>query len=145
MSEILIICLTSFLTIIGGVIVYTLTQIVIGPINEQKRTIGEIADALIFYANIYSAPADLTHKDKQDEALERLRQLAALLQSKTHLIPRYKLFETLRIVHNSYAIEDASATLIGLSNSIGGRSSHNSQHIQRYVDRIKKQLNLKIK
>jgi hypothetical protein len=57
MSEITKIVLTSSFTIIGGVFVYTISQVltkfIIDPINEQKKLIGEIADTLIFYDNIY--------------------------------------------------------------------------------------------
>lgn len=145
MSEILKIFLTSSLTIIGGVTVYALSQIVVGPIFEQRKIIGEIADALIFYANVYSSRIPgLTSKDKIDAASKRLRQLAALLQSKTHLIPWYGVFERLRIVHKSAAIEDASTALIGLSNSVGDSSPQSSERVRGDVNKIKERLNLRI-
>ncbi|RLJ06909.1 MAG: hypothetical protein DRP16_04420, partial [Candidatus Aenigmatarchaeota archaeon] len=93
--------LTTFLTVFTGVTVYALSQIVIKffiePIHEQKKLIGEIADTLIFYANICSNPS--THsKRKNKEASTTLRQLASYLVSKTHIIMWYKLFSWLKII-----------------------------------------------
>lgn len=146
MSEIFKIFLTSALTIVGGVIVYALSQIIlkfiIEPIHGQKKIIGEIADALIFYGNIYCNPG-IGPKEKIDEASEKLRQLATLLQSRTHLIPCYGFFEKIRIVNKTSAIKEASRNLIGLSNSVykppvGGWSP------LEYAREIKKLLNLRI-
>lgn len=153
MSELYKIILTSSLTILGGVVVYVTGQIIskffIEPIHEQKKIIGEIADALIFYANVYCNPGTGSKK-KMNEASERLRQLATLLHSKTHLIPWYKFFEKIRVVVESSSIEKASTKLIGLSNStIINIPPNNATKIalknSETADEIKKLLKLRIK
>jgi len=64
------IILTSSLTVLGGVLIYIIGQIIslffIEPIHEQKKIIGEVDDALGFYANIYCNPGVLP-KEKIDE------------------------------------------------------------------------------
>ncbi len=64
------IVLTSVFTILGGVFVYVagqlLTRFFIDPYHEYRKCVGEIADALIFYANIYSNPG-LSTRERMDE------------------------------------------------------------------------------
>lgn len=154
MSETFKIVLTSSLTIIGGVVVYTLSQIMskflIDPIHEQKRVIGEIADALIYYANIYANPG-IGPREELDKASDKLRQLSTLLQSKTHMITWYRLFQKIKVVHKSSSIEGASKELIALSNLIHVRPGQETGitanigilNVER-ADKIKKLLKLKI-
>ncbi len=150
MSEPYQIILTSSLTIIGGIIIYVGGQIIskffIEPIHEQKKIIGEIDDALGFYAHIYCNPG-IPPKEKIDEASNRFRQLATLLRSKAYLIPWYNLFAKIRIVLKSDSIKDASGELIGLSNSmhresIEGLGSLGILNSDR-ADKIRKLLKLK--
>ncbi len=121
MSELYQIILTSSFTIIGGVIIYVVGQIIsrffIEPIHIQKKIIGEIDDVLGFYANVYCNPG-IPQKEKINEASNRFRQLATLLKSKAYLIPWYNLFAKIRIVLKSDSIKEASEELIGLSNSM---------------------------
>jgi hypothetical protein len=113
--------LTASITILGGFIVFVLGQIVvkffIEPIHEQSKTIGEIAYSLIFYANLYSNPGN-SFPDERKEAEEKLRSLASLLISRTHIIKPYGLFEEIKIVPKRNSITEASKNLILLSNSI---------------------------
>jgi len=121
MSEIVIIFLTSALTIIGGVLVFVIGQIIskfiIDPVHEQKALIGEIADSLIFYANVYTNPGILP-LEMMDEASNEFRQQATLLQSKTHLIPLYQILSILGLVVNKKHINKATKNLILISNRI---------------------------
>lgn len=121
MSDIFKIVLTSSFTIVGGVIIYIFGQIFskffIDPMAEQRKTIGEIADALIYYANIYSNPSS-NNSERRNTAHLKLRELATLLRSKTHLIPKYKFFEKWGLVIKVESIREASNNLIGLSNSV---------------------------
>lgn len=59
-----------------------------------------------------------------DEASYKLRQQAAFLQSKTHLIPCQSFLSLLGIVVKKSGIEKASSLLIRLSNSIHASSSN---------------------
>jgi len=135
------ILLTTFLTVFSGVTVYAISQVIIKffiePIHKQKELIGEIADALIFYANVYSNPGTCS-KQKNDEASDRLRQLASYLISKTHIIKWYKLFSWLKIVPKKEKILEAHKELIGLSNSVySGRPLENHERrkkIEKYLN-----------
>ncbi|MFN6188908.1 MAG: hypothetical protein ACK460_22975, partial [Microcystis sp.] len=71
MSELFKIILTSSLTVIGGIIVLVVGQIItkffIEPIHEQAKAIGEIAYSLTMYSNVYGNPGILK-REKMDEA-----------------------------------------------------------------------------
>jgi len=150
MSELYQIILTSSLTIIGGIIIYIGGQIIskffIEPIHTQKKIIGEIDDALGFYANVYCNPGVLPKK-KMDEASNRFRQLATLLRSKAYLIPWYNLFVRIRIVLKSESIKNTSSELIGLSNSIHRESIEGLESLgilnSKRADKIRELLKLK--
>jgi hypothetical protein len=122
MSELFQIILTSSLTIIGGVIVYLFSQIIskffVEPIHEQKKTIGEIADSLIYYANVRPSGTEDVPLELLIEAKKRYRQLATLLKSKSQLIPLYSFFSSINIVSPIENINEASKELIRLSNRI---------------------------
>ena len=151
MSDILKIFLTSSFTIIGGIVIYTSGQIIsrfiIDPIHEQKRIIGEIADALIYYANVYNTPG-MWSDEKMDLVREKFRQLATLLQSKTHLVPFYCFFVKYKMVTNAKAIYKSSENLILLSNSVHNPpnviAGNTGQQNNQVAEEIKKLLNLKI-
>lgn len=135
--------LTAAFTILGGVIIYTLGQIIakffIEPIHKQLMCIGKISDSLIFYANQYSNPGS-GMPDEMDKVQRILRQQASLLVSKTHVIKWYGFFEIFKFVPKRIAISEASRELIGLSNSIHeGRSDFNTARVKN----IKKALNIK--
>ena len=147
LSEII---LTSSLTIIGGVIIYSITQLisrfVIEPIYRQKKVIGEIVDALIFYANIYSNPNTVSPEDGM-KVSERLRRLSTLLQSRTYLVPFYGFCEIVGCVRRRSDIEIASKEIIGLSNSIivpTGKEAEYVKHNLERRDKIIQALDLKV-
>lgn len=148
MSDMLKIFLTSSLTIFGGVLVFTTGQIIskflIEPIHEQSKCIGEIADALIFYADIYGNPGCQMlgeSEGKREETSKSLRQYASLLISKTHMIKLYSLLSMLSIVPRQKNILDASKELIRLSNSVYS-STCEFNMVSR--NKIMKALNIKL-
>ena len=123
-------------TVISGVLVYITGQLImkfiIEPVHDQKKVIGEIADAIIFYGNKYYFPSypvsavgavDLTsyYKKAKDEKRvgDGIRKLGSLLIAKTHMIPFYKQLATIRIVKPMKNIVKAKKALIGLSNLVG--------------------------
>jgi hypothetical protein len=121
MSELEKIILTSSLTVVGGIIIFVLGQLIvkffIEPIHEQATLIGEISYALTFYANIYSNPG-LGKPDDMYEASQTLRQLASRLRATTRAIRWYGLWQLLGIALKQKALMDVSTDLIGLSNGI---------------------------
>lgn len=130
MSELEKILYTAVATIIGGVIIFVIGQLlakfIIEPIYEQHNAIGAIADSLIFYARQYANPGPI--KDRQlgiisfppgqTEAEDTLRQHASKLIARTQAIPLYWLWEKFRLVRSKSDIVEAHKNLIYLSNSI---------------------------
>ena len=96
MSELERIFLTSGLTILGGIIVLVLGQLVqrffIEPIHEQARVIGEIAYSLAFYAPVYSSPSLARATDEGFKVMDALRGNASRLIAATHAIRWYWLY-----------------------------------------------------
>ena len=119
--------MTTFVfTVIGGVLIYVLGQIFIKffiePIHEQDKCIGEIIDAMIFYANLYSNPCPF--EDSKPEAIEErqkasdfIRQLASKLRAKNQQIRWYKFFVFCRLTRKRNSVIEVHKLLIGISNS----------------------------
>lgn len=136
MEEFSKIVLTSSLTILGGVFVYVSGQIItrffIDPYHEYTKILCEIADALIYYADLYMNPGggsvDETRGPRIDEARKILRQKASSLCVRTHAIPAYGVFANCKLVPQRVDIQQAFAALISLSNSIWhGDSQENAR------------------
>lgn len=87
MTELEKIFITSGLTIIGGVIIFVIGQIVneylIKPYFNYKKVVAEIDEELIFYSNIYGNAGQfcIDHKDICVPASDRLRRLACAFSS----------------------------------------------------------------
>ena len=142
---------TACITIIIGVTVYCVSQIIekfiIDPIHRQREVIGEIADAIVFYANVICSPGS-NKNAVMDEVQQKLRRLATMLQSLSEMIPYYKIFDELKVVANVKAVADVSKELIYLSNSIHDRPENvEDKKVSRNsasIEKIKRWLNLKI-
>lgn len=121
MSEVWKIVLTAALTVVGGTIVYTvghfLVALFVEPIHRLRSLIGEIADSLIFYADVYSNPGSASIA-RMDDTSKVLRRRASQLMARVHLISWYSFWAFTRLVRKKTEIEDAHKELIGLSNSI---------------------------
>lgn len=120
---------TASLTALLAILVYVAGQIIIrfavDPVYEQKKVIGKIADALIYFSNIYGNPGLFGSTNEGGEASNRLRRLSSQLVSKTHPIPFYNLLALLRITRSKKEILSAHRGLIRLSNSISERHGDN--------------------
>lgn len=123
MSELTKIVLTAILTIAGGVIVYALghlsVALIVEPIHRLRGLIGEIAYSLVFYASVYGNPGSVK-PETMDEAGEMLRRQASELRARQHSIPFYSIWVVMKLVPGKKNIQEASAELIGLSNSVHG-------------------------
>jgi hypothetical protein len=145
--------ITIFSTVLSGVSIFIIGQIIqkfiIEPIHKQKEIIGDIANALIYYANLYSnSTLENESKDseiskKREEASEKFRKLGCQLISKTHLIPYYETLSILKIVVKKQNIVEARGNLIGLSNSMYPRiNSDDLEHNYKRVKELNNLLNL---
>jgi len=146
------IILTSVFTIMGGVIVFCISQIVlkffIEPIQKLDMCRGEICDILIFNRNIYLNPNTFS-KEKELEVSIEIRKLATKLLSIKNMIRGNNFFYSLNLSIKEENILKAHKQLIGLSNSIGTISPNEVQHtikvISNYENEIEKALNIRIK
>lgn len=129
---------TAFYTVLTGYLVFILGQFTINfllnPIKRQKETIGEIQDAVLYYANVFSSTMN---KAAQDEAAEKFRRLATQLVSTTRIIPFYDKQHYLFGLPSVENIQLAHHSLIGLANSVG-----QSRDSYGFMEDLKKQLNL---
>ncbi len=115
-------------TALLAVLVFVLTQSflkgVLEPIQDQRKLIGEIAYALLFYANVYHPsgwePPDERRQEELDEAKKTLRGLAGRLHESLWTIPFYDTLARLRVVRKRADVLAASAALVGWSNSLYG-------------------------
>ncbi|MDD4876260.1 MAG: hypothetical protein PHQ86_03905 [Dehalococcoidales bacterium] len=126
MNEYFKIILTSGLTVIGGVLVYIVGQIIsklfLDPINAQSKAIEDISETLVYYANTYSNPTvDINqfniNKDYQ-ETRQALRKRASVLVARTNAVKCYSFFVKNNFVLSRNTINKVSEDLIGLSNNL---------------------------
>jgi len=127
-SELFKIVITSSLTVFGGIFVFVsgqlLSRFFIDPIHEQDKLLGETANLLILYANIWyskeNPPAIEDPFWKQIEnASQDLRQKASQLRGATYSIRGYRLFQGLQVIRLSQkdALE-ISRNLLGWSDHL---------------------------
>ena len=133
MSEIWKIVLTSCLTILVGVIVLVIGQIiqrfVIEPYHEFKKEIGNVRDALFFYAHIYCNAG--TPGEKYTFPAEReLRRLAGTLRTSLHAVNWYEFLLRLGLVPPKQDVIEVSKNLVGLANCLT-ESKYNDANIRR--------------
>lgn len=132
--------LTSGLTIVGGVLVFTLGQLIqkflLEPVHEQSKAIGEIDFGLTYYAQWYANPG--TGKpDHMAAASDTIRSYASQLRATTHVIRCYDLFERWGIVPIRQNVDEAVGHLIRISNSIhsgnGRENAQDADHVRRLL------------
>lgn len=173
MSELLKIVLTSSFTVLGGIVVFVTGQMIvkflIEPFHNYKKLVGEIADSLVYFANVGPAvhdiylqrlenavelenpKAEMEEKrlrmiierdwERMDAAQNVLRQQASQLMGTANMIPSYNLWAFLRILPKQEELIKASSNLIGFSNST---SSNRDLNIGRRQKDIAKYLHIKV-
>lgn len=135
-----------FLTVVSGTAVYIIGQIFqkffIEPIHELHKLRGEVADGLIYYANVYCSPRRPEDcSDEYDRAQVAMRQLASRLLARAHAIPWYSLWACLRFVPKRENVTRASKSLIGLSNgvyNVSADSGHYNSQCRGEIERLLK-------
>lgn len=119
-SPVKVAILSSVLTIIGGVLIVSFTEILksiyLKPIRILNEHIGTIIDRIIFYS------ANLTNYNENPEHVaemrSHLRSASSQLRAKSQALKLYGLWSFLRLVPSSSSIEVVTRELMGLSNSI---------------------------
>jgi hypothetical protein len=137
MDDLTKILLTSSLTTIGAVLVFVASQIlgklVIEPVQDLKKTLGEIRYALVFHAQAIMTPVG--DRPGEDKASEALLKLACDLRSKVGAVPLYDKWAAISrgFMPTQANAFEASKHLIELSNSVHkeNRSDTNSKSIKK--------------
>lgn len=113
--------LTASLTILGGIAVFVVGQIVekffIDPLDKFRRTLGDISFNMIYFANIYTSPG-IGDKETMDETSRKLRELASRLISDSQAINGYRLFSLLRFIPTREHVRESTNKLLALSISV---------------------------
>ena len=117
---------TVFQTILAGVIVFVLGQIVlkllIDPVQQFKRTLGEISHALVYHASSFSNPG-VIKPEMADDAWQKLRHFSAQLHADLRVIPCYRFMRVVSFLPTLENVRKAQTGLIGLSNGIYSKSA----------------------
>lgn len=131
----------AVLAVLTGTLIFVIGKLVdslcIQPLISYKKVIGEITYQLVFYANTYSSR--LTKEKKQKEASDKLRESASRLQVYYNPI-EWMCF--LWFIPSRKNIDDATGSLIGLSNSIPPIGNEIT-HCTKYVNDIRRKLKIK--
>ena len=115
------------LALIGFVITQSLLKFFIEPIQEQRKLIGEVANAFVvhnvshdtswkeFLEKTEDSPAKL---EKVTETQKALRELSGRLRSSLWAIPFYGLFAWMTLVPKATDVMQAADKVIGWSNNL---------------------------
>lgn len=140
----------AVVTAVLAVLVFVLTQsflvLVLEPVREQRRLIGEVANALLFYAN--TMPVESTEwggrvytvgseREELDEARNALRGLAGRLRGSLWSIPFYDALALAGFVPKLADVLEASNHLVGWSNSLGrGKDDDRAERRKEIAERL---------
>ena len=145
--------LSSILTVIGGVLIVSFTEILksiyLEPIRILNEHLGTIIDRIIFYA------ANLTNYNDDTEFItemhSHLRSASSQLRAKSQALKLYKFWALLRLVPSQDSIDIVTRELIGLSNGIPTQSlsrnsdidfiSRNHESMEKIATELKFKLN----
>jgi hypothetical protein len=110
MSDLEKILVTSMLTVLGGVVVFAVGQLlskfVIEPVNELRKAIGEVRYNLLFFAPDILTPIGRT-RESCDKVRDALRKNSSDLYIRSEAIPFYPL--TSRVFRGSVPPRDKVA------------------------------------
>ena len=122
MNEITKIILTSSLTVMVGVLVFVIGQLlvkfVIEPIQELKKSLAEIHYSLVFHAR--PILSSFGKEDWDDTAQDMLRKLSSDLSSRIGAVPLYDRWVSMshKFLPEKKKALEASRFLVTLSNSV---------------------------
>ena len=106
---------TAVLAVLVFMAGQVLQRFVLEPIQQQKRLIGEVAHALLFYAN--RGPVGFS-REELDETRDHLRGLAGQVRACIFYIPFYGSLARLGFVPTKEDALEAATHLVGWSNGM---------------------------
>ncbi len=134
---------TVFLTVLSGVITYVFGQLVlkllIEPVQETKKLIGQISHSLTEHANVIQNPGVLEQEVMKNSS-QHLRKLSAQLESQLYIVPIYTVTAFIFRLPPRKKILSAARSLMGLSNSVfrakDGIYEQNSRRVENIHDSL---------
>ena len=112
---------TVVFTVLSGVITFVVGQLVVklvlDPVHDLKKTIGQISYTFVERANVIDNPGALP-KEVMDETLDSLRKLSSHLHAHLYLVPAYDVTCRVFRLPSKEKLLAASTNLIGLSNNV---------------------------
>lgn len=141
MSDIEIMVLTSCFTIITGVVVFVigqlLSKLIIEPAYELRKSIGEVRFNLAFHAPCIHTPA-ARNNDTSEQARNALMKSSCDLLAKLQAIPLYDRLSALfkSALPPRANIENAAVQLRGLSTYVFDTSSNANHEIEIINKRV---------
>jgi hypothetical protein len=104
-------------TLLAGIILYFVQKLLVEPLQEFRRTLGEVSFALLYYGNVLCSLPRSIESDRLNEAFDTVRKLSSRLRACSMVIPCYGLMAFLGLVPSRKNLSEASGLLIGISNS----------------------------
>jgi len=132
--------LTTGLGLIAFVLGQFAIKLVVEPIQEQKRVVGNVAHALIYYRNVGSSKPTGPEPERVAEARRTYRDLAARLRTNLRVVPFYEVFARLQFVLPREQVRQASTALIGLANTVQKGAA--ADDVNRYRWTVEKSLGI---
>jgi hypothetical protein len=150
---------TAIVTALLAVVVFVLTQgflkLVLEPLQEERRLVGEVAAALTVYERAFTLRVQPSSgsgtepmvfgssREEAAEAAKALRDLSGRLQAGLWAVPLYDLFAFFRIVPTVSAVVVATDELhMWYSQLPNAVNEHQAQHIREARDTISKSLGI---
>jgi hypothetical protein len=134
--------LAAILAILVFLVGQAVLRFILEPILEQRRLIGEVAHALLFYANVGHLDSrggpDEQRRKELDEARITLRGLAGRLRASLWTVPFYDTLARLGSVPSKEDVLDAATQFVGWSNSLyrGTHDERTSMRRKIIADRL---------
>ncbi len=150
MTELEKIFVTAASTIVGGVLVFVVGQLLskflIEPTHDLKKTIGEVRFNLAFHAPVIHTPI-ARNDERSQRAYEALMKSSCDLLARVNAIPFYACLSriSLGFLPSKKAIVDAAVQLRGLSTYVhetDAKANDSLETISKRVARIEKDLGL---
>jgi len=142
-SELATIMWTAAFTILGGVLVYVVGEVLskffIEPIHDLKRVIGEVRFNLAYFSPILHTPTSRT-RERSDEASKELLKNSCDLFSKVNAIPFYELVSRIScgFLPSKRCAKEAAVQLRELTTYLHEDGSKAAESIEVIGRRVKK-------